>query len=236
MLTKITAHRGFAKGCKENTLQAFENALRVGADRIEFDVHLSKDGCLVVHHDYYVSTPAGASALIHEMRSEDLPFDVPTVSEVLNIAGDTVELEIEMKTPSAHLADELLALLSRFNAVSRAELTSPHQMLLSHVRSRSMKFKLGLFLQDFPEWMTPALGNYLICETLNLGEIDVAHCPPTIMTKELVSRIHAQGRQVHAANCNTRDDLIAAFRLGVDQLSTDELILAHEIRAEIQSG
>lgn len=51
MLTKIIAHRG-SKGIRpENTLPAFEKAIEEGADGIETDVHMSKDGHLIIMHD-----------------------------------------------------------------------------------------------------------------------------------------------------------------------------------------
>lgn len=50
-MTEIVAHRGSRINRPENTLAAFEEAVRVGADGIELDIHLSKDGEVVVIHD-----------------------------------------------------------------------------------------------------------------------------------------------------------------------------------------
>ena len=48
------AHRGFSGEYPENTMIAFEKAVEVGCEGIEFDVHLSKDGVLVICHDEWI--------------------------------------------------------------------------------------------------------------------------------------------------------------------------------------
>ena len=50
-MTKNIAHRGYSGNYPENTMLAFQKALEAGVDGIEFDVHLSKDGRLVIIHD-----------------------------------------------------------------------------------------------------------------------------------------------------------------------------------------
>ena len=52
----VVARRGDVENAPENTLPAFESAISRGADGVEFDVHLSLDGELVVHHFYSLST------------------------------------------------------------------------------------------------------------------------------------------------------------------------------------
>ena len=51
-MAKNIAHRGFSGRYPENTMLAFEKALEIGAEGIEFDVHLSKDGELVIIHGW----------------------------------------------------------------------------------------------------------------------------------------------------------------------------------------
>ncbi len=51
----IIAHRGASGLAPENTLPAFRAAIEAGADGIELDVHLTRDGHLAVHHDYRIS-------------------------------------------------------------------------------------------------------------------------------------------------------------------------------------
>ena len=55
--TAIAAHRGGARLWPENSRQAFRNASRMAVDFIEFDVHRSRDGHLLVHHDAELGRP-----------------------------------------------------------------------------------------------------------------------------------------------------------------------------------
>ncbi len=52
--TKVWAHRGASGEAPENTLEAFELAMKQGADGLELDVHISKDGHMIVMHDEQV--------------------------------------------------------------------------------------------------------------------------------------------------------------------------------------
>ncbi|WP_412988206.1 glycerophosphodiester phosphodiesterase [Pediococcus siamensis] len=99
MLTKIIAHRG-SKGVRpENTLPAFEKAIAEGADGIETDVHLSKDGALIIMHDETVDrTTNGTSKIFDKTLSELKELDagsyfgyeylgtrIPTLDEVVQL-------------------------------------------------------------------------------------------------------------------------------------------------------
>ena len=87
---RVIAHRGFCAGHAENTIGAFQAALDVGADLLETDVHISKDGQVIVAHDADLSRVAGRPGLVSELTaaelaSIDLGFGqgFPTLVEVL---------------------------------------------------------------------------------------------------------------------------------------------------------
>lgn len=98
-MTKIFAHRGSKGTHPENTLVAFEEAVRVGSDGIELDVHLSKDGELVVIHDETIDRTTNGSGSVHALtlselkqfsagswfNSTFLQQTIPTLEEVLRL-------------------------------------------------------------------------------------------------------------------------------------------------------
>lgn len=76
-MIKAIAHRGFSSRYPENTMLAFERALSLGADGVEFDVQLSKDGTPVVFHDENLFRITGTDAFIKECSLEELKqFDI----------------------------------------------------------------------------------------------------------------------------------------------------------------
>ncbi len=68
----VIAHRGDSHNAPENTLAAFKMALDKGADGVEFDVQLSRDGVPMVIHDHDLSRTAGTSARVAELTADEL--------------------------------------------------------------------------------------------------------------------------------------------------------------------
>lgn len=103
-MVKIYGHRGAPAAFPENTLAGFRHALELGVEGIELDVHLSKDGVPVVIHDETVDrTTSGTGAVadftVEELRALDAGDGeyVPTLAEVLNLVGDRMHVDIEVK-------------------------------------------------------------------------------------------------------------------------------------------
>ena len=71
-MTKNFAHRGFSGKYPENTMLAFRKAIELGVDGIELDVHLTKDGQLVIIHDETTNRTCGVSGQVGKMTLEEL--------------------------------------------------------------------------------------------------------------------------------------------------------------------
>lgn len=114
-MTKIFAHRGSKGTHPENTLASFKEAVRVGSDGIELDVHLTKDGQLVVIHDETVDRTTNGTGEIKNLTLAEIKAidagswfnetfageKIPTLEEVLRLLkelGFDGQLNIELKT------------------------------------------------------------------------------------------------------------------------------------------
>ncbi|MBQ6876614.1 MAG: glycerophosphodiester phosphodiesterase, partial [Lachnospiraceae bacterium] len=62
----VAAHRGNSRYFPENTLCAFRSAIELGVDMVEFDLHMTKDGVLIVMHDHMVDRTTDGTGLIRE--------------------------------------------------------------------------------------------------------------------------------------------------------------------------
>lgn len=93
------AHRGARAHAPENTLEAFELAVRLGATGLESDVWLTADGVAVLDHDGVVGrlrrTP------IHKVQRDDLPPHIPTLDELYATVGTALPLSLDVKDPEA---------------------------------------------------------------------------------------------------------------------------------------
>ena len=101
---RIIAHRGASAYEPENTLRSFRRAIGLGADMSELDVHLSRDGHLVVMHDASVEKTTDGRGLIQNLTLEELKrLDagqgerVPTFQEVLDLVRGRHGLYVELK-------------------------------------------------------------------------------------------------------------------------------------------
>jgi glycerophosphoryl diester phosphodiesterase len=94
------AHRGARAHARENTLESFELALRLGATGLESDVWLTADGVPVLDHDGLVG-PRLRRRRIREVRRSDLPAHIPALADLFGELGTEFELSLDVKDPAA---------------------------------------------------------------------------------------------------------------------------------------
>jgi glycerophosphoryl diester phosphodiesterase len=174
------AHRGASYEAPENTLAAFLLAAELGADGIELDVQLSKDGEVVVIHDFSLETttdgrgPVGAKTMA-ELQELDAGswFDpsfagqqIPTLQQVVDVVGRRLLLNIEIKT--ARLTDSVLAkavvrIVEESHLLDRVVVSSFNHLVLRKVRQLNPWIPIGLlYSPDMPlplrrTWLRPLL-------------------------------------------------------------------------------
>src|SRR5207249_3543712 len=115
----VFAHRGGSALAPENTIAAFDNGLRLGADGLELDVRLSRDAVVVVHHDARLDRTTTLRGPIAGRSADELArASVPALAEVLARYRDA-RIIIEMKENSLALAAATIDVVRRADAVDR---------------------------------------------------------------------------------------------------------------------
>jgi len=167
VLTLNIAHRGDPSSAPENTLPAFEAAMALGVDMVEFDVHELADGALVVMHDATVDrctdgTGALAEMTLDEVRALDAGAwfapqfagtRVPTLAETLEALPDPVLLNIHLKSvpPDPHaFASAVLECIYTADAGARALIVHHDLPTLDCVRELAPELRYCL-LPDTPD-------------------------------------------------------------------------------------
>jgi glycerophosphoryl diester phosphodiesterase len=158
----LAAHRGDRVKCPENTMPAFESALRFGVDMIETDVHMTRDGHLIIMHDRNLKRTAGYDGLTYEMTLEEIraldagawfspEFSgtrVPTLEEFIALIKDTdVLVNWELKDYPCHVGDEfafaaadkLIAAIKAHGLEKRSMINSFSDRVLEHVYEKHGK-------------------------------------------------------------------------------------------------
>jgi len=218
-MTAVFAHRGCTEGFTENTLDAFAEARRVGADGVELDVRLTADGALAVHHDAEIP---GLGA-IADLGVADLPSHVPLLADVLAVCdGMVVNVEIKNapEDPGWDAGEAVAALtaaaIEEAGWTDRVIVSSFQVTTLRAVQAADGHLALGA-LWGFGAEPGPALA-----EAAAAG-FRAVHPFVTSVTPELVERAHAAGLAVNVWTVNAPDDLRAMVGLAVDTVITDRL-------------
>ncbi|MBY8885611.1 glycerophosphodiester phosphodiesterase [Streptomyces sp. PTM05] len=210
-------HRGVMAAEPENTLRSFLRAEREGLDGIELDLHLSKDGALVVMHDETVDrTTDGRGAVadltLDELRTLDagLGERVPVFEEVLDAVGPGLPIQAEIKDVAA--ARVLAGVLRERDLLERVSVLSFHDEALREVHELLPDATTVLVGEatgpDLPD-RAKAVGARLV--SLELEELNL----------RTVERCRQAGIDVMAWTVNTDQDLALARALGLVGWVTD---------------
>ena len=171
----IFAHRGACKVAPENTLPAFEAAVRLGADGVELDVQYSSDGGLVVFHNPTLDATTNGTGRVtahtlDELRSLDAGSwfgpefagtRIPTLDEALDLLRGKALVNIELKvlySLKSSLGADVVALVRRHGMADQVVLSSFNPFALRGARQAGPEIECGLLLApDLPAWMRSGL-------------------------------------------------------------------------------
>lgn len=226
------AHRGFSKKFPENTLIAFQEALNLGVDMIELDVHLSKDRQVVVHHDDELGrTNDGQGRLkdytLRELKSLDAGswFDqkfsgetIPLLEEVLALVTNQTRLNIEIKAaayeeeePADGIEQQVAALVQKKGIIETTIVSSFQANCLRR-------------MNRLPAAPQVALLDYGKGRNLDLiAEIRPFsyHTFYRRLTVEEVDQVHQAGLPLYVFTVNTLEDMETMIQMGVDGIITN---------------
>ena len=209
---QIYAHRGASQTHSENTIGAFAEAVRLGVDGVELDIHATSDGIPVVIHDSSLSRTSGTDLDVPDLSLERLRAvapTVPTFAEVLDIVGSAVHFDIEVK--QAGIEREVLGLLGHYPD-SRWSISCFDWTVLEQFRALHEECDLWL--------LSPLFTDDLLQTAARLGATAAALYAPAI-ERQTVDAAHAAGLKVMAWTVN---DVARAEELedwGLDMLCSD---------------
>ncbi|SHJ84479.1 glycerophosphoryl diester phosphodiesterase [Anaerobranca californiensis DSM 14826] len=165
-MTKIIAHRGASAIAPENTMPAFKKAIEMGCKGIETDVHMTKDGVLVLCHDEKVDRTTDGKGFIKDYTLKELKkldagvkfshefagVHIPTLEELLIYLFDKdIYLNIEIKLGGFYYPDieaKVLELLYKYNYVEKTIISSFNHYSLVEVRKLDSDVKTAILYME----------------------------------------------------------------------------------------
>jgi glycerophosphoryl diester phosphodiesterase len=227
----IIGHKGASSIAPENTLKAFQKAIELKADYVEFDIHITKDGKIVIIHDSDKFNATGVKGLIEDMTLDQIKSldagegeKIPTIRELISIVRKKIGLQIEIK--SINLLDKLIHILREENLISTSIVSSFILNELLKLKLLEPSLKVGLLLSA--DLVRPKLIKRKI-EKIAKNNFYSIYPPFTTINKEIVDFAHSYGLKVIVWTVNDREIMENLIELAVDGIITDDISLANEV-------
>ena len=229
---KIWAHRGANEYAPENTLEAFEKAVRLGADGIELDVHQTRDREIVVIHDEKLDRTSNGRGFVKDFTLKQLrQFDyakgtafegkahyaIPTLREVLELIRPTgLTVNIELKTnvfPYIGIESRILRMVDELGMSDRIWYSSFNRVSIEKIHLLDPKAKVGfLYAETFS-------GMPILAKNLGLTALH----PPfyNLLSPRFLENCKENGLAVNMWTIDKPEELRVCFKAGVHAVITN---------------
>lgn len=231
----IVAHRGASNDAPENTLPAFRMAWQQGADAIEGDFHLTKDGKIVSLHDANTKKAAGVDLVVREtdlagLRQLDVGSGhgeefkgtlIPTISEVFATVPPEKKIYVEIKCGVEIIPPLLLEIEQSGLTQNQIVVISFKKEVIQEMKAQAPEYRafwLCHFKEEKNGQIKPVLGDVL--KTLETTRADGLSSSASI-PKEVVVALQKKGYQWHVWTINDLAEAKRLLELGVQSITTD---------------
>lgn len=243
----VIAHQGGDGIRPSNTLEAFRHAVALGADVLDSDIHLSKDGVIVVMHDETVNRTTDGTGFIREKTLAEIkmldagykwtgrldytgntfPYrgkgiQVPTLDELFAAFPDKLH-NIEIKQAPPEIAAPLCAMIKKYNLADRIAISSFRQENILAFRNACPNIHTAAVEPEVRELFVL---NALWSGRLHAPRYQSLQVPERsgglqLLTPQFVASAHSRNLAVYPWTINTREDMQRMLALGVDGINTD---------------
>lgn len=236
----IVAHRGASGTAPENTLAAFQQALDIGVGALEMDVHLSRDGEVVVIHDATVDRTTNGTGNVSDLTLSQLKKldagsrfapqfageGIPTLQEVLDLAQGSVIIEIELKTTTpwpTPLERKVAELVVRNGLEDKVIIQSFNPLALFYMRRINSNIATALLYHErlpLPlrqRWLVP------------LARPQVMHPSASMATEEHVRKMQRRGHPVVVWTVDDPAEMETMIERNVDGIMTNRPDVLKEV-------
>ncbi|MEJ6951544.1 glycerophosphodiester phosphodiesterase [Natronospora cellulosivora (SeqCode)] len=226
----IIGHRGAMGTVAENTASSFKKALETGADGVEFDIHMSKDGELVVIHDERIDRVVdNGSGFVKDFTLKELKgFDIGSkfseefkgekvlsLKETLDIVKDSKIINIEIKNGPIfypEIEEKTIDIINTYNISNKVIVSSFNHYTIKKIKELSGEIKCALLYMA---------GLYKPWEYAKKIAAEAIHPYIFSITPELIKECQKSGIMINVFAVNEDDYLAKFIHLGVDGIITD---------------
>jgi glycerophosphoryl diester phosphodiesterase len=248
----VAAHRGGALLWPENSLLAFRNALTLGVDFLEADVHLSADGEVIVLHDPTLDRTTTGHGAVGDVRLADLASlrlragdgkateePIPTLAQLLALLGDSrAQLLLEIKIGPGRrrypeVEEKTLARIRAAGVRERIIVTSFDADTLGRVRALEPTMRTALLVSRsrVERDRVPAAAAVRWATDVGAFQLGIEH---RALNAEVIAAARRSGLRVAAWTVNDESDIRRVLALEADVVITDRPDLALRLRGRVE--
>jgi glycerophosphoryl diester phosphodiesterase len=236
---KLVGHRGNASMCPENTMVSISSAIKLCVDRIEIDIHMTKDGQIILMHDRTLNRTTNGTGEVRDHTLDEIKqYDagswfspefagekIPTLDEILDLINGKCELLIEVKNHSGYtpgIEDSVAAIIRRHHAESWCFAISLRHKVIKNFHDRApdirlMKSYVGK-LPLIPVYISNGitlrgLRSYPYVEEFNLNKGFIGHC--------ILKKARKMGKKINAWTDDNPHHAEKLVKRGVDGIITN---------------
>jgi len=220
---KVIAHRGDLHAAPENTTASIRAAIDQGVDAVEIDVQLTKDGVVVLNHDYTLERVAGVPLAVHDLTYPELlaldirgawtgmPAErIATLAEALQETKGKTKLVIELKPygDADALARSTAELVAEADMADDVYVQSFDYASLQTVKRAAPDIKVGQIL-------------YAAAGDISALDVDFYTISQTMLSERFIERSHRLDREVWVWTVNIERNMREVLKYDVDGIITD---------------
>jgi glycerophosphoryl diester phosphodiesterase len=231
---RLYAHRGASAQVPENTIAAFDRALRDGATALETDVHLTSDGHVVISHDGSGRRRAGVDKLIARCTLDEVrgwivgrtaelgDLTIPTLSEALE-RFPHARFNVDIKPRSASAALRVMRVIADHDAARRVTLASFHDVVLAALKANRYPGEFCLSPREVMQLVfAPLWLSRLVPPRGTAVQIPTHARAIRLDRREFIQRCHSLGLRVDYWVINDPDEAKRLLELGADGIVTND--------------
>lgn len=254
-LPRVVAHRGDSANYPENTLPAFISASKMDIDIIETDVHLTKDGELVIWHDDTLERNTNGTGTLESHTLEELkaldagytfttdggktfPFrgkgvQLCTLDEALKACPDS-RFNIDLKSQEEEIAEVFIRIIRENKAEDRICCASFHLKNLQKVRALAPDILTSITTAEvIPRVLFRPFFSNKPSKRKIIFQVPVAQGIFKVITPKFIEKWHKKDAVIMVWTINEEEEMRRLFKLGVDAVMTDNPRLVIKVAEEL---
>ena len=230
----VIAHRGYSGIAPENTISAFKKAIEAGADMIELDIFLSKDGEIVVFHDKNLKRTTKTKGKVKDLllwelkeldagswfKPEFTGERIPTLEEVLILTKGKIMVNIEIKADAINsykkkggIEEKLVKLIEKYDISSEVIISSYNLLALKRIKELNPNISTALLYRfRIKKLLLKIAGENLI---------DAFHPGKRFLNKKTLLTTKKDDFKINVYTINQKREMKKFIKIGVDGIITN---------------